>query len=204
MIDVITEICNRIWRTGVWHTPLAQSLIITLHLKGNLQLCQNYRTISVISHSGKVMLNAVLNKLRLFSELKGAPQNRFSTVESFVKSTSRISRICAMSYLISKKPSTEYDVQTYGPPCGSKISVQTSSHRWTGLWQGYNGSPDEWQHWIIVQNNSRGKATMSSVTHPLQHFSRMDHVWCSGSAWWKRKHRQQKYYQSAVCKWQML
>ena len=28
----------------------------------------------------------------------------------------------------------------------------------------------------MVQNNSRSKAMMSSVTHPLQHFSRTDHV----------------------------
>ena len=41
MIDVLTEICNRIWRTGEWPTPWTQSLIITLSKKGNLQLCLN-------------------------------------------------------------------------------------------------------------------------------------------------------------------
>ena len=30
MIEVLTEICNRIWRTGEWPTPWTQSLIITL------------------------------------------------------------------------------------------------------------------------------------------------------------------------------
>ena len=30
MIDVLTEICNKIWRTGEWPTPWIQSLIITL------------------------------------------------------------------------------------------------------------------------------------------------------------------------------
>ena len=39
MIDVLTEICNRIWRTGEWPTPWTQSPIITLPEKGNLQLC---------------------------------------------------------------------------------------------------------------------------------------------------------------------
>ena len=43
MIDVLTEICNMIWRTGEWPTPWIQSLIITLPKKVNLQLCQNYR-----------------------------------------------------------------------------------------------------------------------------------------------------------------
>ena len=40
---VLTEICNRIWKTGEWPTPWTQSLIITLPKKGNLQLCQNYQ-----------------------------------------------------------------------------------------------------------------------------------------------------------------
>ena len=62
MIDVLTEICNRIWRTGEWPTPSTQSLMITLPKKGNLQLCQNYRTISLISHSSKVMLKVILNR----------------------------------------------------------------------------------------------------------------------------------------------
>ena len=135
MIDVLTEICNRIWRTGEWPTPWTQSLIITLPKKGNLQLCQNYRTISLISHSSKVMLKVILNRLKLQAEEiiaeeqagfgpEEAPQNRSSTLESCVKSTSNISRICTMFLLISKKPSTEYGMQPYGPPCGSTISVQ--------------------------------------------------------------------------------
>ena len=39
MMDVSTETCNRIWRTGEWPTQWTQSLIITLPQKGNLQLC---------------------------------------------------------------------------------------------------------------------------------------------------------------------
>ena len=61
MIDVLTEICSRIWRTGEWPSPWTQSLNITLPKKGNIQLCQNYRTISLIGHSSKVMLKVILN-----------------------------------------------------------------------------------------------------------------------------------------------
>ena len=43
---------------------MTQSLITTLSKKGNLQLCQNYRTISFISHPSKVMLKAILNRLQ--------------------------------------------------------------------------------------------------------------------------------------------
>ena len=65
--DVITAlktICNKIWQTGEWPTPWTQSLVITLPKKGNLQQCQNYRTISLISHPSEVMLKIILNRLK--------------------------------------------------------------------------------------------------------------------------------------------
>ena len=64
MIDILTSICNKIWKTGEWPTTRIQSLVITLPKKGNLQLCQNYRTISLISHPSKVMLKIILNRLQ--------------------------------------------------------------------------------------------------------------------------------------------
>ena len=63
MIDILTAICNKIWKTGEWPTTWTQSLVITLPKKGKLQLCQNYRIISLISHSSKVMLKIILDRL---------------------------------------------------------------------------------------------------------------------------------------------
>ena len=68
MIDVLTETCNRILRTGEGPTPWTKSLIITLPKKGNLQLWQNYKTIGLISYSRKVMLKVILNRLKLQAE----------------------------------------------------------------------------------------------------------------------------------------
>ena len=39
-------------------------LVITLPKKGNLQLCQNYKNISLICHPSKVMLKIILNRLQ--------------------------------------------------------------------------------------------------------------------------------------------
>ena len=64
MIDILTSICNKIWKTGEWPTTWTESLVITLQKKGNLQLCQNYRTISLNSHPRKVMLKIILNRLQ--------------------------------------------------------------------------------------------------------------------------------------------
>ena len=57
-------ICNKIWQTGEWPTPWLQSIVIILPKKGNLQQCQSYGTISLISHPSKVMLKIILNRLK--------------------------------------------------------------------------------------------------------------------------------------------
>ena len=64
VIEILKLICNRIWTTGIWPKAWTQSLIITIPKKGNLQLCNNYRTINLISHPSKVLLNVILNRLR--------------------------------------------------------------------------------------------------------------------------------------------
>ena len=81
-----------------------------------------------------------------------------------------------MLSLISNGPLIEYGMQPSEPPCGSKYQCKSSSHHWAALQQDYKCSPDEWQHKRMVQNNSRSKARMSSVTHPLQQFSRTDRI----------------------------
>ena len=64
MIDILTTVCNKIGKTGDGPTKWTQSLVIALPKKGNLALCQNYRTISLISHPSKVMLKIILNTLQ--------------------------------------------------------------------------------------------------------------------------------------------
>ena len=56
------KIYCKIWRRGKWLSLWTQPLIITLPEKGNLQLCQNYRTIRLMSHLNKVIMKVVLNR----------------------------------------------------------------------------------------------------------------------------------------------
>ena len=108
MIDILTAICNKIWKTREWPTTGTQSLVITLPKKSNLQRCQNYRTISLISHPSKVMLKIILNRLKPQTEeiiaekqagfrAEGAPQNKYSISGSSVRNTCSISGISTMS-----------------------------------------------------------------------------------------------------------
>ena len=64
IITALMTICNKIWRIGEWPTLWTQSLVITHPKKSNLQPCQNYRTISLISHPSKVKLTIILNRLK--------------------------------------------------------------------------------------------------------------------------------------------
>ena len=81
MIDILTTICNKIWKTGEWPTTWTQSPVITLPKKGNLQLCQNYKTISLISHPSKVMLKIILNRLQPQAEEQAGFRAGRSTTE---------------------------------------------------------------------------------------------------------------------------
>ena len=62
---------------------------ITFPKKGNLQLCQNYRTPSLISHPSKVMLKIILNRLQpqveeiITEEQAGFRAGRSTTEEIF-------------------------------------------------------------------------------------------------------------------------
>ena len=108
MIDMLLFICNKIWQTGEWPTPWTLSLIITLPKKGYLQLCQNYRTISLVSHPSKAMLRIVLNRLKpqaeeiikknmQVSEHEGTQLSKFSILEYSVRNTCNTSKTFTMS-----------------------------------------------------------------------------------------------------------
>ena len=64
VLSLLSQQSAKIWQTGEWPTPWIQCLVITLPKKDNLQQCQNYRTISLISHPSKVMLKIILNRLK--------------------------------------------------------------------------------------------------------------------------------------------
>ena len=64
LVTVITAICQKIWEKKQWPDDWTRSLIIPLPKKGNLRQCGNYRTISLISHTSKIMLRVILNRLK--------------------------------------------------------------------------------------------------------------------------------------------
>ena len=75
MIDVLTAVFNKIWKTWEWPTTWNHSLIITLPQKGHLKACQNYRTIRIISHPSKARLQPQDEEI-IAQEQGGAQEQR--------------------------------------------------------------------------------------------------------------------------------
>ena len=98
MVNALTSTCNKIWQ------------------KGDLQLCQNYQTVSLISHLKNIMLKVLLNRLqpqvekfllksRQDSNLAEAPLNRYLNSEFCLKNAYNTNAICSMFSLILRKHS---------------------------------------------------------------------------------------------------
>ena len=55
-VEVLHSICQQIWKTHQWPQEWKRSIFIPILRKGNAKKCSNYRTIALISHFSKVML----------------------------------------------------------------------------------------------------------------------------------------------------
>ena len=82
-VEVLHAICNKICETGTWPSTWTKSIIITIPKKDIIQLCNNYRTISLISHGSNVTLKIILNRLTP-KRKTSLPKNRqvFITAEA--------------------------------------------------------------------------------------------------------------------------
>lgn len=65
-VKVITKLCNKIWQNKVWPEDWKRSIFIPLFKKGDRKDCGNYRTISLISHTSKVLLKILQKRLEDF------------------------------------------------------------------------------------------------------------------------------------------
>ena len=62
-VKVLHSICQQIWKTQQWPWDWKRSVFIPIPKKGNAKECSNYRTITFISHAGKVMLKILQARL---------------------------------------------------------------------------------------------------------------------------------------------
>ena len=60
----IHKLCNKAWHEGTIPEEWGKSILVSIPKKGDLSNCSNYRTISLINHTGKVLLIVLLNRLK--------------------------------------------------------------------------------------------------------------------------------------------
>ena len=72
---MLHSICQHIWKTQQWPQDWKRSVFLPIPKKGNPKECSNYRTIALISHASKVMLNILQDRLQQYvnQELPNVP-----------------------------------------------------------------------------------------------------------------------------------
>ena len=63
---VLHSIRQQIWKIQQWPQDWKRSAFISIPKKGNAKECSNYRTISLISHTSKVMFKILQARLQQF------------------------------------------------------------------------------------------------------------------------------------------
>ena len=65
-VKVLHSICQQIWKTQQWPQDWKRSVFIPIPKKGNAKECSNYCTIALISHTSKVMLKILQDRLQQY------------------------------------------------------------------------------------------------------------------------------------------
>ena len=65
-MKVLHSICQQIWKTQQWPQDWKRAVFIPIPKKGNAKECSNYRTIALISHARKVMLEILQGRLQQY------------------------------------------------------------------------------------------------------------------------------------------
>ena len=73
-IKIIHRLCNKIWITKEWPADWKKAVFLPLPKKGDTRECANNRTISLISHASKVLLNVIVERIRDHLEKELPPE----------------------------------------------------------------------------------------------------------------------------------
>ena len=65
-VKVLHSICQQTWKTQQWPQDWKRSVFIPIPKKGNAKECSNYLPIALISHSSKVLLKILQDRLQQY------------------------------------------------------------------------------------------------------------------------------------------
>ena len=69
-VKVLHSLCQQIWKTQQWPQDWKRSVFIPIPKKDNAEELSNYRTISLISYTRKVMLKILQARLQQYMNLE--------------------------------------------------------------------------------------------------------------------------------------
>ena len=175
-------------RTEKWPTPWTQSLVITLPKRGNLQLCQNYRTISIISHPSKVMLKVIQNRLKpqaeaIIAEEQAGFRAREKHMRTDFQSESTVREVrtpsttpisCLHRFQESIWPSVACSTMDYHEELQHQSWSNMLNQR--SIQQCHQCSFQQWIYWRMGFQASVGvKTRVPTIPHAVQHLSRTNY-----------------------------
>ena len=65
-VKVLHSVCQQIWKTQQWPQDWKRSVFISIPKESNAKECSNYHTVVLISHSIKVMLKILHDRLQWY------------------------------------------------------------------------------------------------------------------------------------------
>ena len=65
-VKVLHSVCQQIWKTKQWPQDWKRSVFIPISKKDNAKECSNYHTITLISHTSRVMLKILQARLQQY------------------------------------------------------------------------------------------------------------------------------------------
>ena len=125
-LDIYFRLFTKIWETGQWPTDWRRAIFIPLPKKGDVQLCSNYRTISLISHASKILLKVIMKRME--NKLEEEVSN---TQAGFRKNRGTRNHIFNLKMIIQKYQEGNTDLHT----CFFKYSKAFDCVKHEKLWQ---------------------------------------------------------------------
>ena len=67
-LNIISKLCQLIWKTTEWPVDWKRSVFLSLPKKGDVRECSNNRTISLIVHMSKILLKIIQKRLTPYTD----------------------------------------------------------------------------------------------------------------------------------------
>ena len=123
LVRQIHPLCNKAWNESTIPEEWSKSILVPIPKKGDLSQCANYRTISLINHTGKILLIILLNRLKHQLEPHLSEEQA-----GFRKDRSTVHQILTLRLIAEKAKRREKDIQLLHRLPESLRYNQTESH----------------------------------------------------------------------------